>query len=138
MRKNCCIVFEFLWLYNFMKYFQIFFISKNNLLKLYAKLSWGPLIFFHQSAFLLQLRLMERKLNVSGFKYDYFIHDFYLIAFQDLCLFLVCLFVLFFRLLVSNCFFSLFITAYLFVLLIEINKMDLNSEWCRIHSRFRF
>ena len=138
MRKNCCIVFEFLWLYNFMKYFQIFFISKNNLLKFYAKLSWGPLIFFHQSAFLLQLRLMERKLNVSGFKYDYFIHDFYLIAFQDLCLFLVCLFVLFFRLLVSNCFFSLFITAYLFVLLIEINKMDLNSEWCRIHSRFRF
>ena len=138
MRKNCCIVFEFLWLYNFMKYFQIFFISKNNLLKLYAKLSWGPLISFHQSAFLLQLRLMERKLNVLGFKYDYFIHDFYLIAFQDLCLFLVCLFVLFFRLLVSNCFFSLFITAYLFVLLIEINKMDLNSEWCRIHSRFKF
>ena len=158
---------------------------------------------------------MERKLNVFGFKYDYFIHDFCLIVFQDLCLFLVCSnlfatseppkysnlnspnlllwffliilynifwgfrlkthairvrkgcvisilrptfdqaknkilltkkirknlensnileipmswtsysFVLFFRLLVSKCFFSLFLTVYLSLVLIEINKMNL-------------
>ena len=97
---------------------------------------------FFPSAFLLQLRTMERKLNVFGFKYNYFIHDFCLIALQDLCLFLVCLFVCFvFSITCIKLFLfkiSLFLTVHLSVYLIEIHKMNLNAECCRIHSRFEF